>query len=140
MTSLCIKFQPSSTPLSDRFWWGVLVVLVLVLVLVLLVTGVKQSQLLFLRLSLEFDNKSLIMTIYLRKILTRTCCPSSHHIKNSLGVLDLLLEIPPPPPHDGPSPGEPLEVGQGVCSRKVDFSKAHGVTGFECQLQPDLWG
>ena len=32
------------------------VVLVLVLVLVVLVTGVKQSQLLVLRLSLEFDN------------------------------------------------------------------------------------
>ena len=55
MTSLCVKFQPSSTPPSDRFWWGVLVVLV-VLVLVVLVTGVKQSQLLVLRLSLEFDN------------------------------------------------------------------------------------
>ena len=35
----------------------VLVVLVLVL-LVLLVTGVKQSQLLVLRLSLEFDNRT----------------------------------------------------------------------------------
>ena len=47
MTSLCVKFQPSSTLPSDRFWWGVLVLLVLVLlVLVLLVvTGVKQSQL-----------------------------------------------------------------------------------------------
>ena len=56
MTSLCVKFQPSSTPLSNRFWWGVLVVLVLVL----LVTGVKQSQLLVLRLSLEFDNISLL--------------------------------------------------------------------------------
>ena len=54
MTSLCVKFQPSSTPPSDRFWWGVLVLLVL-LVLLLLVTGVKQSQLLVLRLSLEFD-------------------------------------------------------------------------------------
>ena len=52
LSSLCIKFQPSSTPPSDRFWWGVLV---LVLVLVLVVTGVKQSQLLVLRLSLEFD-------------------------------------------------------------------------------------
>ena len=49
--SLCVKFQLSSTPPSDRFWWGVLVV-----VLVVLVTGVKQSQLLVLRLSLEFDN------------------------------------------------------------------------------------
>ena len=46
MSSRCVKFQPSSTHLSNRFWWGVLVVLVLVLVLVLLVTGVKQSQLL----------------------------------------------------------------------------------------------
>ena len=56
MSSLCVKFKPSSTPPSDRFWWGVLVVLVvLVLLLVLLVTGVKQSQLLVLRLSLEFD-------------------------------------------------------------------------------------
>jgi len=57
MTSLCVKFQPSITPLSDRFWWGVLVLVlvVLVVVLVLLVTGVKQSQLLVLRLSLEFD-------------------------------------------------------------------------------------
>ena len=44
MRSLCVKFQPSSTPTSDRFWWGVL--LVLLLLLVLLVTGVKQSQLL----------------------------------------------------------------------------------------------
>ena len=50
MISLCVKFQPSSTPPSNRFWWGV------VLVLVVLVTGVKQSQLLVLRLSLEFDN------------------------------------------------------------------------------------
>ena len=55
MTSLCVKFQPSSTLPSDRFWWGVLV-LVLLVVLLLLVTGVKQSQLLVLRLSLEFDN------------------------------------------------------------------------------------
>ena len=62
MSSLCVKFEPSSTPLSDRFWWGVLVLLVLLvllLVLVLLVTGVKQSQLLVLRLSLEFDNKGI---------------------------------------------------------------------------------
>ena len=44
MSSLGVKFQPSSTPLSDRFWWGVLGILV-VLVLVV-VTGVKQSQLL----------------------------------------------------------------------------------------------
>ena len=51
MTSLCVKFQPSSTPPSDRFWWGVVVLVVL-----LLVTGVKQIQLLVLRLSLEFDN------------------------------------------------------------------------------------
>ena len=58
MTSLCVKFQPSSTPPSDRFWWGVLVV-VLVL-LVVLVTGVKQSQLLVLRLSLEFDKNLII--------------------------------------------------------------------------------
>ena len=56
MTRLCVKFRPSSTPPSDRFWWGVVLVLVLVL-LVLLVTGVKQSQLLVLRLSLEFDKK-----------------------------------------------------------------------------------
>ena len=42
MNSLCVKFQPSSTPPSDRFWWGALVLVVLVLV----VTGVKQSQLL----------------------------------------------------------------------------------------------
>ena len=62
MTSLCVKFQPSSTPPSDRFWWGVLVVLVLLVVL--LVTGVKQSQLLVLRLSLEFDN-----TLYMRRTL-----------------------------------------------------------------------
>ena len=55
MTSLCVKFQPSSSPPSDRFWWGVLVVVVVLLVVVL-VTGVKQSQLLVLRLSLEFDN------------------------------------------------------------------------------------
>ena len=57
MSSLCVKFQPSSTPPTERFWWGVLVLFVLlVLVLVVLVTGVKQSQLLVLRLSLEFDN------------------------------------------------------------------------------------
>ena len=60
MTSLCVKFQPSSTPPSDRFWWGVLVLLVLLVLLVflllVLVTGIKQSQLLVLRLSLEFDN------------------------------------------------------------------------------------
>ena len=47
------NFSRLSTPPSHRFWWGVLVVLVL---LVVLVTGVKQSQLLVLRLSLEFDN------------------------------------------------------------------------------------
>ena len=40
MNSLCVKFQPSSTPPSDRFWWGALVLVLLVLVLVLLVTGV----------------------------------------------------------------------------------------------------
>ena len=55
MTSLCVKFQPSSTLPSDRFWWGVLVLVLLVVLL--LVTGVKQSQLLVLRLSLEFDKK-----------------------------------------------------------------------------------
>ena len=44
MSSPWVKFQPSSTPPSDKFWWGVLVVLVLILVLlVLLVTGVKQN-------------------------------------------------------------------------------------------------
>ena len=48
MSSLCVKFQPSSTPPSDKFWWGV--------VLLVLVTGVKQSQLLVLRLRLEYDN------------------------------------------------------------------------------------
>ena len=26
MSSLCVKFQPSNTPLSDRFWWVVVVV------------------------------------------------------------------------------------------------------------------
>ena len=56
MSSLSFKFQPSSTPPSDRFWWGVLLVLVLLVVLVV-VTGVKQSQLLVLRLSLDFDKK-----------------------------------------------------------------------------------
>ena len=40
MSSLCVKFQPSSTPPSDRFWWGVL--LLLVLLVFLLVTGVKK--------------------------------------------------------------------------------------------------
>ena len=38
MSSLCVKFQPSSTPPPDRFWWGVLLGLV-----VLVVTGVKQK-------------------------------------------------------------------------------------------------
>ena len=47
MTSLCVKFQPYSTPPSDRFWWGVVVVLVLVLVVV---RRGKQSQLLVPRL------------------------------------------------------------------------------------------
>ena len=56
MSSLCVKFQPSSTPPTDRFWWGVLVVVLVLVLVVLLVTGVKQSQLLVLRLSLEFDN------------------------------------------------------------------------------------
>ena len=32
MISLHVKFQPSSTPPSDRFWWGVLLVLVLLVV------------------------------------------------------------------------------------------------------------
>ena len=45
MSSLCVKFPPSSTPPSDRFGGGVLV-LVLVLLVVVLVTGVKESQLL----------------------------------------------------------------------------------------------
>ena len=60
MTSLCVKFQPSSTLPSDRFWWGVLVLVLVLLVvlLLLLVTGVKQSQLLVQRLSLEFDNNN----------------------------------------------------------------------------------
>ena len=39
MSSLCVKFQPSSTPPSYRFWWGVLVVLVVFVI----VTEVKQS-------------------------------------------------------------------------------------------------
>ena len=56
MISLFVKFQPSSTPPSDKFWWGVLVVLILVL---LLVTGVKQSQLIVLRLRLEFDKRQI---------------------------------------------------------------------------------
>ena len=60
--TLCVKFQPSSTPPSDRFWWGVLVVVVLLLLL-LLVTGVKQSQLLVLRLSLGFDNNFRVFQI-----------------------------------------------------------------------------
>ena len=60
MSSLCVKFQPSSTPPTDRFWWGVLVVVVVLVLVVLLVTGVKQSQLLGLRLSLEFDNKEFL--------------------------------------------------------------------------------
>ena len=45
ISNLCVKYQPSSTPLSDRFCWGVLLLAVLLLV-VLLVTGIKQSQLL----------------------------------------------------------------------------------------------
>ena len=52
MISLCVKFQPYHTPPSDRFWWGVLVLYLLVVV-----TGVKQSQLLVLKPTLEFDNK-----------------------------------------------------------------------------------
>ena len=55
MSSLCVKFQPFTTPRFEIFWWGVLLVLVL-LVLVVVVKWVKQSQLLVLRLSLEFDN------------------------------------------------------------------------------------
>ena len=58
MSSLWVKFQPSSTPPSDRFWWGVLVLVLLVLRLVLFVTGVKQSQLWGLILSLDFDKKN----------------------------------------------------------------------------------
>ena len=57
MSSLYVKIQPSSTPPSDRFWWGVLVVLVR-----LVVTGVKLSQFLVLRHSLEFDNTFLVFT------------------------------------------------------------------------------
>ena len=52
MSSLCVKFQASSTSPTYRFWGGVVVLLLLVVVVV---TGVKQSQLLVLRLSLEFD-------------------------------------------------------------------------------------
>ena len=79
MTSLWVKFQPSSTPPSDRFWWGVLVlVLLVVLLLVVLVTGVKQSQLLVLRLSLEFDNIGILRMKRARKICQRgnksVCC------------------------------------------------------------------
>ena len=40
VTRLGVKFHSSSTPQSDRFWWGVLVLVLL------LVTGVKESQLL----------------------------------------------------------------------------------------------
>ena len=50
MSSLCVKFQPSSTPPTERFWWRVLLLLLL---LVVVVTGVKQSQLLVLRLRLS---------------------------------------------------------------------------------------
>ena len=46
MSSLCVKYQPSSTLPSDRFWWGFLLFLLLL----------KQSQLLVQRISLEFDN------------------------------------------------------------------------------------
>ena len=45
MSSLRVKFQPSSTPPSDIFWWGVL--------FDVLVAGIKQSQLIVFRLSLE---------------------------------------------------------------------------------------
>ena len=38
MSSLFVKFQPCSTPPSDRFWWGVLLVVLLVLVLLVLKT------------------------------------------------------------------------------------------------------
>ena len=70
MTSLCVKFQPSSTPPSDRFWWGVLVLLVLlVLLLLVLVTGVKQSQLLVLRLSLEFDKNILMQEVTFKIVI-----------------------------------------------------------------------
>ena len=41
---------------------GVLLVLVLVLLLLVLVTGVKQSQLLVYRLSLEFDKNQTVLT------------------------------------------------------------------------------
>ena len=58
MSSLCVKFQPSSTPHSDRFWWGVLLLLV-VLILVLVVTKSTSSpktEVWTLDLGLEFDN------------------------------------------------------------------------------------
>ena len=66
MSSLCVKFQPSSTPPSDRFWWGVLLVLVLLVLLV--VTGVKQSQLWGLRLSLEFDKSYVLLKVVKAKL------------------------------------------------------------------------
>ena len=56
MSSLYVEFQPSSTPPSDRFWWGALVLLVL------LVSGVKQSQLRLWRLRLEFDKKTFVFS------------------------------------------------------------------------------
>ena len=56
MSSLCVKFQPSSILVLIDFGVGVVVLVV--------VTGIKQSQLLVLRLRLVFDNKPLISTCH----------------------------------------------------------------------------
>ena len=44
MSSLCVKFKPSSTSPSGRFRRGVLLLVVVLVVIIVVVTGVKQSQ------------------------------------------------------------------------------------------------
>ena len=85
MTSLCVKFKPSSTPPSDRFWWGV--VLVLLVLLLVLVTGVKQSQLVFDKsIQVRKDNYRLLV------ILVGMSLPATLSVSNCLKLEVFMVE------------------------------------------------
>ena len=93
MSSLWVKFQPSSTPPSDRFWWGALVLVLVLLVLLVLLTGVKQSQILVFRLRLEFDNKSWISQTYFLDFFGKSHTILEGISKKSLTNLRLILGL-----------------------------------------------
>ena len=123
MSCLSVKFQPSSTPPSDRFWWGVLVVLV---VLVLLVTGVKQSQLLVLRLSLQFENNVqntfTLIQLWRGPGLVPKTLGNQFFIKNTIFTLELSIrstgvdDLCPVLIILGPFPGTSRVPGGWLCT------------------------